>query len=431
MNPKWMPGVAALMGLALAGPTTASAAGRDPYDSARSRDYRYDRYDSYAARVASGRGYEDGLNRGQRDGQHRDRFDVTRDGKYRDGDHGYKSSYGPRYRLRACVPPRLRAGLSRRLRRSTTRAGAIATAARTAPTAGMATTAAIPATTRRGASTRSAALTRVGPGHRATMERSFPPHRSLGPDGLVESDEARVEAALGVVRLLQAANPSHRGPKCCAPLLGRELRRSPRGSACRPWPIDSSLAASQPRPCLLPELGRHGGQDAEADQVLLLRVHEQRHLGDRVARGPQQARGRRPARPVRGRAGSRPCTRPRSNTGARPPSTGAGAPRCPSFFQTSKTGTSRFANSWVGRSSIVQVVVGLQALEQRASSGGAAGIELDGQVEWKEPACERLAHAAHPLESLRARERTTTPCSPSAPSPWPARASSMKRRASS
>jgi len=94
MNPKWMPGVAALMGLALAGPTTASAAG--PYDSARSRDYRYDRYDSHAARIASGRGYEDGLNRGQRDGQHRDRFDVTRDGKYRDGDHGYKSSYGPR-----------------------------------------------------------------------------------------------------------------------------------------------------------------------------------------------------------------------------------------------------------------------------------------------------------------------------------------------
>ena len=97
MNPKWMPGVAALMGLALAGPTAASAAGRDPYDSARSRDYRYDRYESPAARVASGRGYEDGLNRGQRDGRNRDRFDLRRDGRYRDGDHGYKSSYGPRY----------------------------------------------------------------------------------------------------------------------------------------------------------------------------------------------------------------------------------------------------------------------------------------------------------------------------------------------
>ena len=58
MNPKWMPGVAALMGLALAGPTAASAAGRDPYDTARSRDYRNDRYESYAARVASGRGYK-------------------------------------------------------------------------------------------------------------------------------------------------------------------------------------------------------------------------------------------------------------------------------------------------------------------------------------------------------------------------------------
>ena len=36
MNPKWMPGVAALMGLALAGPTAASAA-VDPYNTARSR----------------------------------------------------------------------------------------------------------------------------------------------------------------------------------------------------------------------------------------------------------------------------------------------------------------------------------------------------------------------------------------------------------
>jgi len=102
MNPKWMPGVAVLMGLALAGPATASAATRDPYDRARERDYRYDGYDrygrnaSYAARVAQERGYEDGLNRGERDGRKRDRFDVTRDGKYRDGDHGYKSSYGPR-----------------------------------------------------------------------------------------------------------------------------------------------------------------------------------------------------------------------------------------------------------------------------------------------------------------------------------------------
>ena len=92
MNPKWMPGVAALMGLALAVP--AAAAPFDRYD----RYDRYDRgYESYGARAAWERGYEDGLNRGRRDGEHGDRFDVTRDGKYRDGDHGYRSSFGPRF----------------------------------------------------------------------------------------------------------------------------------------------------------------------------------------------------------------------------------------------------------------------------------------------------------------------------------------------
>jgi hypothetical protein len=94
MNANWMPGVAALMGIALAVPATANAQYRDPYGrSTRARDERY----SYAARVASEKGYEDGLKRGRRDGDHRDRFDPTRDGKYRDGDHGYRSSYGPRY----------------------------------------------------------------------------------------------------------------------------------------------------------------------------------------------------------------------------------------------------------------------------------------------------------------------------------------------
>ena len=94
MNANWMPGVAALMGLALAVPAVATAQYSDPHGrGARARDDRY----SHAARIASERGYEDGLKRGRRDGDHRDRFDPTRDGKYRDGDRGYKSSYGPRY----------------------------------------------------------------------------------------------------------------------------------------------------------------------------------------------------------------------------------------------------------------------------------------------------------------------------------------------
>jgi hypothetical protein len=92
MKANWMPGVAAVMGMALAVPAAAEA--RDQYGrGARVRDYRYE---SYAGRAGFEKGYEDGLKRGRRDGDRGDRFDVTRDGKYRDGDHGYKSSYGPR-----------------------------------------------------------------------------------------------------------------------------------------------------------------------------------------------------------------------------------------------------------------------------------------------------------------------------------------------
>ena len=90
---SWMPGVAALMGLALAAPVAADPA--DPYDRrARARDYRYE---SYASRAGFDRGYEDGLKRGRDDGDDGDRYDPTRDRRYRDGDHGYKSSYGPRW----------------------------------------------------------------------------------------------------------------------------------------------------------------------------------------------------------------------------------------------------------------------------------------------------------------------------------------------
>ena len=92
MTSNWMPGVAALMGLALAGPATAAPA--DIHDrGGRSRDYRYE---AYSGRVGYDNGYEDGLKRGRHDGDRGDRFDVSRDSKYRDGDHGYKRSYGPR-----------------------------------------------------------------------------------------------------------------------------------------------------------------------------------------------------------------------------------------------------------------------------------------------------------------------------------------------
>jgi len=91
MTSNWMPGVAALMGLALAGPATAAPA--DIYERGRARDYRYD---AYSGRIGYDNGYEDGLKRGRHDGDRGDRFDVTRDSKFRDGDHGYKRQYGPR-----------------------------------------------------------------------------------------------------------------------------------------------------------------------------------------------------------------------------------------------------------------------------------------------------------------------------------------------
>lgn len=92
MTANWMPGVAALMGMALAGPSVADA--RDQYGRyARARDYRYE---SYAGRIGFEKGYEDGLKHGRKDGDHGETYEPTHDRKYRNGDHGYKSSYGPR-----------------------------------------------------------------------------------------------------------------------------------------------------------------------------------------------------------------------------------------------------------------------------------------------------------------------------------------------
>ena len=93
MNSSWMPGAAALMGLALAGSSSVEA--RDIYE--RQGRYRDSRHETAASRIGFDKGYEDGLRRGRDDGEDGDRYDVTRDGRYRDGDHGYRSSYGSRY----------------------------------------------------------------------------------------------------------------------------------------------------------------------------------------------------------------------------------------------------------------------------------------------------------------------------------------------
>lgn len=53
--------------------------------------YGYQRYD-----LASTNGYDDGYQEGLKDGRDRNAFDPVRESRYRSGDHGYRSAYGPR-----------------------------------------------------------------------------------------------------------------------------------------------------------------------------------------------------------------------------------------------------------------------------------------------------------------------------------------------
>jgi hypothetical protein len=92
MNANWTPGVVALMGLALAGPAAVDA--HDINERGRRGDLGYE---AYSGRIGFEKGYEDGLNHGRKDGDHRESYEPTHDRKYRDGDHGYRSSYGSRY----------------------------------------------------------------------------------------------------------------------------------------------------------------------------------------------------------------------------------------------------------------------------------------------------------------------------------------------
>lgn len=92
MNANWMPGVAALMAVALAGPAAVDA--HDIYE----RGWRGDLgYEAYSGRIGFEKGYEDGLRHGRDDGEDRRDYEPTHDRKFRQGDHGYRSSYGSRY----------------------------------------------------------------------------------------------------------------------------------------------------------------------------------------------------------------------------------------------------------------------------------------------------------------------------------------------
>ena len=69
-----------------------------------SRDRRYDdRYEGRHGRRGGGafdegysRGYDEGAREGSKDGRRGNRFELHREGRYRDGDHGYHSRYGSR-----------------------------------------------------------------------------------------------------------------------------------------------------------------------------------------------------------------------------------------------------------------------------------------------------------------------------------------------
>jgi hypothetical protein len=58
------------------------------------------RLDGHSNRIAYDQGYEDGYHEGRKDGHRRDRYGYWDEGRYRDGDHGYKGRYGPRWEYR-------------------------------------------------------------------------------------------------------------------------------------------------------------------------------------------------------------------------------------------------------------------------------------------------------------------------------------------
>jgi hypothetical protein len=81
----WAAGALTMMALA------APAWARDD-----DRRYRGD-YGRGAYGVGYERGYHEGAQEGSRDARGGRRFEYWREGRYRDGDHGYRSSYGPRW----------------------------------------------------------------------------------------------------------------------------------------------------------------------------------------------------------------------------------------------------------------------------------------------------------------------------------------------
>jgi hypothetical protein len=92
-------GAAALAAVA----TATSAWAQDVYRGRNGRDgYAYPRdsriYSDAAYRFGFDKGYEEGLHHGDKDGHKRADFNFWHEGTYRNGDKGYRSSYGSRAR---------------------------------------------------------------------------------------------------------------------------------------------------------------------------------------------------------------------------------------------------------------------------------------------------------------------------------------------
>lgn len=61
------------------------------------RRYAYDRYTYDTFRIGLDYGYAEGLREGRRDGERRRGFHFSSDRRFRQGDAGYRRSFGPRF----------------------------------------------------------------------------------------------------------------------------------------------------------------------------------------------------------------------------------------------------------------------------------------------------------------------------------------------
>jgi hypothetical protein len=82
----------------LAAAFTGAASADDGYYRGRRGSYGYEYgygYDTF--RIGLDNGYEEGLREGRRDGERRREYHFSDDRRFRNGDSGYRRSFGPRY----------------------------------------------------------------------------------------------------------------------------------------------------------------------------------------------------------------------------------------------------------------------------------------------------------------------------------------------